>query len=70
MTLFDAAVARQTQEMIDNILGLGIDIHLLGLRQAARTLSEPEPEFFQDPTFAKMNHFALSTSQVLSILYI
>ncbi|KAF4526376.1 hypothetical protein B566_EDAN013694, partial [Ephemera danica] len=48
VSLFEAAVARQTQEMVDNILGQGIDIHLLGLRMAARDLGEPELPLFAD----------------------
>jgi choline O-acetyltransferase len=64
LRLFDDAVTKQTSEMVDNILGQGIDIHLLGLRQAAKEHLHSEPEIFSDEAFAKMNHFALSTSQV------
>ena len=49
--------------MVRNILGQGIDIHLLGLRQAA-VENDFEAEIFQDPSYAAINHFALSTSQV------
>jgi len=49
--------------MIDNILGMGIDCHLLGLRQAARENAISCP-VFEDDSFRIANHFALSTSQV------
>lgn len=49
--------------MIDNILGMGIDVHLLGLRQAARENAIACP-IFEDDSFRIANHFALSTSQV------
>jgi len=49
--------------MIDNILGMGIDTHLLGLRQAARENAISCP-VFEDDSFRIANHFALSTSQV------
>lgn len=50
--------------MHDNIHGLGIDNHLMGLRYAAEEIGEPVPELFLDETYKIMNHFALSTSQV------
>ncbi|CAH1977426.1 unnamed protein product [Acanthoscelides obtectus] len=66
--LWNEAVIAQTQEMVDNILGLGIDIHLLGLREAARetspTAASPLPEIFLDPSYRLANKFLLSTSQV------
>lgn len=49
--------------MIDNILGMGIDTHLLGLRQAARE-NAISCAVFEDDSFRIANHFALSTSQV------
>jgi len=49
--------------MIDNILGMGIDSHLLGLRQAARENAISCP-VFEDDSFRIANHFSLSTSQV------
>jgi len=61
---FHAAVEKQTTIMVENILGEGIDIHLLGLRQQASELGIPIPKLFEDETFAIANHFALSTSQV------
>lgn len=50
--------------MVENILGQGIDIHLLGLRELAKDLGEPLPDIFQDEVYKTANHFALSTSQV------
>lgn len=59
---------RQTEIMVDNIMGQGIDIHLLGLREAARetapTAAHPLPELFTDDTYKIANYFLLSTSQV------
>lgn len=63
--LFDLAVQRQTNEMHDNITGQGIDNHLMGLRYAAKEINEPMPELFTDETYQIVNHFALSTSQVI-----
>lgn len=50
--------------MVENILGQGIDIHLLGLRELAKDLGEPVPDIFQDEAYKTANHFSLSTSQV------
>ncbi|XP_076259622.1 choline acetyltransferase isoform X1 [Rhynchophorus ferrugineus] len=67
-SLWNEAVQAQTKEMIDNILGQGIDIHLLGLREAAKetspTAASPLPEIFNDPSYRLANKFLLSTSQV------
>ncbi len=63
--LFYAAAENQTDVMIKNILGQGIDIHLLGLRQLARHSGCPEATaVFEDSSYRIINHFALSTSQV------
>lgn len=68
MHMWNEAVAAQTTEMVDNILGQGIDIHLLGLREAARetspTASSPLPQIFLDPSYRLANKFLLTTSQV------
>nr|CAD7586456.1 unnamed protein product [Timema genevievae] len=61
--LFDLAIKKQTEIMVENIMGEGIDIHLLGLREMARESGEPTPEIFQDEVYKLANHFALSTSQ-------
>ncbi|XP_011505793.1 PREDICTED: choline O-acetyltransferase [Ceratosolen solmsi marchali] len=62
--LFNKAVQRQTKEMLDNIIGQGIDNHLMGLRYAALENGEPIPEIFNDEAFKIIQHFALSTSQI------
>nr|XP_008201281.1 PREDICTED: choline O-acetyltransferase [Tribolium castaneum] len=68
LRLWKEAIKRQTTEMVDNILGQGIDIHLLGLREAARetspTAAHPLPDIFTDYTYKLANKFLLSTSQV------
>ncbi|XP_069671918.1 choline O-acetyltransferase-like isoform X2 [Periplaneta americana] len=64
LQLFDAAMKKQTEIMVENILGQGIDIHLLGLREMAKELGEPLPDIFQDEVYRIANHFTLSTSQV------
>lgn len=63
--LFEEASQVQTKVMVGNILGQGIDIHLLGLHQAALQIDCAEAlPLFQDDSFRQINHFALSTSQV------
>lgn len=47
-----------------NILGKGMDCHLLALKQIAIESGMQPPELFADETYALSNHFALSTSQV------
>lgn len=68
LELWNQAIRQQTEEMVDNILGQGIDVHLLGLREAAKdtspTASSPLPEIFTDETYQLANKFLLSTSQV------
>lgn len=68
LKLWDEAVKQQTKEMVDNILGQGIDIPLLGLREAAKETSPhanyPLPEIFTDYSYTLANKFLLSTSQV------
>ncbi|XP_039301605.1 choline O-acetyltransferase-like [Nilaparvata lugens] len=49
--------------MIENILGDGIDCHLLGLREQSKLLDQPM-DLFKDECYRIANHFALSTSQV------
>lgn len=63
--LFQAALKKQTDIMVQNILGEGIDNHLLGLREMAKEQGETVPELFTDESYRVANHFALSTSQVL-----
>lgn len=47
-----------------NIMGKGIDNHLLGLREAARETLGELPPVFADATYKQMMEFKLSTSQV------
>jgi len=62
---FHAAVEKHTNVMVENIMGEGLDVHMLGLRQQAMESEEMEvPLLFQDETYKIANHFALSTSQV------
>ncbi|XP_055622484.1 choline O-acetyltransferase isoform X2 [Toxorhynchites rutilus septentrionalis] len=62
--LFRCAAARQTEVMVQNILGHGIDIHLLGLREACREKEGNMHELFTDESYKIANCFLLSTSQV------
>lgn len=50
--------------MVQNILGNGIDIALLGLREACRETNGQLHELFTDETYKIANCFLLSTSQV------
>ncbi|XP_039441942.2 choline O-acetyltransferase [Culex pipiens pallens] len=63
--LFRCAAARQTEVMVQNILGHGIDIHLLGLREASKELNQGTVhDLFTDDCYKIANCFLLSTSQV------
>ncbi|KAB7497317.1 Choline O-acetyltransferase [Armadillidium nasatum] len=64
---FDNALSAQTEIMINNILGNGIDIHLLGLREMAKEMEMETPKIFEHESYAESNHFRLSTSQVPTI---
>lgn len=68
--LWNEAIKQQTNEMIDNIMGEGIDLHLSGLREAAKdtspTAAHPLPKIFTDESYRIFNKFLLSTSQVLT----
>ncbi|KAL4711599.1 hypothetical protein ACJJTC_003616 [Scirpophaga incertulas] len=64
LELFEEAARKQTAIMEDNILGRGIDNHLLGLREAARELLGELPPLFNDATYRQMTSYMLSTSQV------
>ncbi|BES87905.1 Choline/Carnitine o-acyltransferase [Nesidiocoris tenuis] len=63
LALFDTAMKKQTEIMVDNILGQGVDIHLLGLKEQSKLMDMPM-KLFNDESFRKINHFSLSTSQV------
>ncbi|XP_034164957.2 choline O-acetyltransferase [Pangasianodon hypophthalmus] len=58
------AVDTQTQNTKMAVTGLGIDNHLLGLREIARELKMETPDIFTDETYHLSNQFILSTSQV------
>lgn len=62
--LFRCAAARQTEVMVQNILGQGVDIHLLGLREACHDKGVQLPELFTDDSYGVSQCFLLSTSQV------
>lgn len=62
--LFRAAVTRQTDIMVQNILGHGIDIPILGLREACRDQAGELCELFTDDSYKIAQCFLLSTSQV------
>ncbi|XP_065371707.1 choline O-acetyltransferase [Calliphora vicina] len=62
--LFRCAVARQTEVMVQNILGNGIDIPLLGLREASREVTGELHELFTEESYQISQCFLLSTSQV------
>ncbi|KAM3859934.1 choline O-acetyltransferase b [Diretmus argenteus] len=58
------AINAQTNSTIAAITGMGIDNHLLGLREIAKYLNMEKPEIFSDETYLASNQFILSTSQV------
>ncbi|KAH8382699.1 hypothetical protein KR009_004867, partial [Drosophila setifemur] len=64
--LFRCAVARQTEVMVKNILGNGIDIPLLGLREASVEVTGELAELFTDESYKISQCFLLSTSQVVA----
>ncbi|KAJ0177545.1 hypothetical protein K1T71_006418 [Dendrolimus kikuchii] len=64
LELFEEAARKQTAIMEANILGRGIDNHLLGLREAARETLGELPPLFKDDTYTQMFQFKMSTSQV------
>ncbi|CAF1101844.1 unnamed protein product [Didymodactylos carnosus] len=68
LRLFRRAMQAQTDLMIQNILGQGMDNHMLALKQIAHDYQIPTPELFLDESYKISNHFALSTSQVTTNL--
>lgn len=66
--LFRTAAAKQTDIMVQNILGNGIDIPLLGLREASREVNGEYHELFTDDTYKIAQCFLLSTSQVKLVI--
>ncbi|XP_028649257.1 choline O-acetyltransferase [Erpetoichthys calabaricus] len=59
-----SAINAQTNYTVLAITGMGIDNHLLGLREIALEMKMEKPEIFTDETYMISNHFILSTSQV------
>lgn len=64
LRLFRLAMQAQTDLMVQNILGNGMDCHMLALKQIARDNNLCIPELFLDSSYQLSNHFNLSTSQV------
>ncbi|KAM4730163.1 choline O-acetyltransferase [Anableps anableps] len=64
MELLRCAINAQTKYTILAITGMGIDNHLLGLREVACEMKIEKPEIFKDKAYRISNHFILSTSQV------
>ena len=56
---------KQTKVMVDNILGTGLDVPLLGLREGIKEAGLWEhQDLFTHESYTKVNTFSLSTSQV------
>lgn len=53
--------------MVQNILGQGVDIHLLGLREACNDKGVQMTELFTDDSYKISQCFLLSTSQVQGV---
>nr|BAO00804.1 choline acetyltransferase [Ambigolimax valentianus] len=64
LQLFKEAAQWQQDYTLDTVQGYGIDLHILGLREAAGDLGTPTPELFKDLSYKEFNTFRLSTSQV------
>ncbi|XP_062859579.1 choline O-acetyltransferase-like isoform X1 [Trichomycterus rosablanca] len=64
MERFRKAIDAQTNYTKMALSGLGIDNHLLGLREVGKELKIETPEIFKDETYHLSNQFILSTSQV------
>ncbi len=63
--LFKKAISKQTLVTKENIFGEGVDIPLLGIRNATQVLWPDQVHpLFKDPTYSYSNLFKLSTSQV------
>ena len=62
---FELAIKKQTKVMTDNITGKGLDVPLLGLREAVKEAGLWEyQDLFGHQTYNIINHFKLSTSSV------
>ena len=49
--------------MVENITGFGMDIPMLGIREATRALRAEPVALFADGVYAASNLFQISTSQ-------
>ena len=49
--------------MVENITGFGMDIPMLGIREATRALRAEPVAIFADGVYAASNLFQISTSQ-------
>ena len=50
--------------MVENITGFGMDVPMLGIREATRALRAEPIALFEDGVYAASNLFQISTSQV------
>ncbi|KAF5300456.1 hypothetical protein FQA39_LY02255 [Lamprigera yunnana] len=63
-SLWQKAIRAQVQETQDVISGQGIDVHLMGLREAAKeTNMSSLPDLFTDKAYQIANQFIISSSQ-------
>ena len=53
--------------MVENITGFGMDIPLLGIREATRALRAEPVALFADGVYTTSNLFQISTSQARRI---
>ncbi|TGZ47981.1 hypothetical protein CRM22_011002 [Opisthorchis felineus] len=72
--LLRAALRRHQDYTKETLAGQAFDRHLLGLRMLAQNLTGSDDgnlqelrSLFTDPTYSKMNHYRLSTSQICSL---
>ena len=50
--------------MVENITGFGMDIPMLGIREATKALRAEPIALFEDGVYTSSNLFQISTSQV------
>uniref|UniRef100_A0A8K9UE29 Choline O-acetyltransferase n=1 Tax=Oncorhynchus mykiss TaxID=8022 RepID=A0A8K9UE29_ONCMY len=61
---FSYLTGLNANKLVPAITGMGIDNHLLGLREISQEIHMEMPEIFTDETYVASNQFILSTSQV------
>jgi len=64
LAAFKMAIGKQTQVMVENITGFGMDVPMLGIREATRALRAEPIALFEDGVYTSSNLFQISTSQV------